>query len=99
MTLQLNDKWRIVTEPNNFVLQELKEYKRKETKEVFYKWETEGCYGNEQQAIKGCLRHGLITKDLNGLEEIEEYLTVFTQEIINQMHTLPRCEEDLRGEE
>jgi len=81
MILKLNDTYQITTDNKNVVLEELKTIKDGDRKGEQY-WSTVGYYPNFRWAEKGCMEHGLMTADVEGLRHIIECLERCTADIM-----------------
>lgn len=89
MTIQLNDKFKLTTEPLNFVLYQLKTIEPKDkTKPPYDEWVVEGYYADEQQAIRGCLKKGIMDEDLNGVREITEHIDLMAETICEKVRAI-----------
>ncbi|HEY5586667.1 MAG TPA: hypothetical protein VIK78_19535 [Ruminiclostridium sp.] len=87
MILKLNDTYQISTDNKNVALEELKVIKDGERKGEKY-WSNIGYYPNFKWAIEGCLKHGLMNSDIEGLQEIQNYLYQLRADIIDKCELL-----------
>ena len=87
MILKLNNTYQIVTDNKNVILQERKIAISGENvgKEYFSNL---GYYSNFEQAIKGCLKHGITSSDVEGLQAITNYLACIATDIITSVKLL-----------
>ena len=84
MTIQLNGKYKLTTDPLNFVLYERKIVTPKD-KEPYEDWVWAGYYADERQAVAGCLRKEIMESNLNGVKEITEYIETMTEIICERV--------------
>lgn len=60
INIQLDENYKIITNDSlNLALQELREVKNKETKEINQKWVTIGYYSHIQAALRGYLQKAI----------------------------------------
>jgi len=87
MMLKLNGTYRISTDNKNVVLEEQKEVKEGDRKGEKY-FSTVGYYSNFEQAIQGCIKHGLLNSEVEGLRRILDYIYMFKADVIDKMELL-----------
>jgi hypothetical protein len=87
MILKLNDTYRISTDNKNVVLEEQKEVKEGVRKGEKY-FTNIGYYSNFEQAIQGCIKHGLLNGDVEGLQQILDFIYMFKADVIDKMELL-----------
>ena len=87
MILKLNDTYRISTDNKNVVLEEQKEVKDGDRKGEIY-FTTVGYYSNFEQAVQGCIKHGLLNSEVEGLQQILDFLYMFKADVIDKMKLL-----------
>lgn len=88
MILKLNDDYRIETDEKNFILQK-KRVVEKGANAGEIIWDNLGYYGNKiDWAIAGCIRHGLMKSEVEGLELIQDFLYKFTADVVDKMELL-----------
>lgn len=80
MTIKINEQWRIETEPLNYMLQKSRVIKegKKEGQRV---WDTIGYYPTLELAYKALTTKGLASEDLQGIDEIVDYLLYIHEDI------------------
>lgn len=66
--MTINDDWKIVEQPMNYVLMNKRKTLRPKAKTTF-KWYDEGFYGSELSALEAFVR-----KSVNGVSSVEEVL-------------------------
>lgn len=87
MIIQLNDTYRIESNERNFILQRQKEVKEgKRTGEIY--WIDIGYYPRLDWAITGCLKHGLMTSELKGLQQILDFLSDLGNDILAKVEVI-----------
>lgn len=88
MILKLNDDYRIESDEKNFILQKKRTIEKgNNTGDIA--WDNLGYYGNKiDWAIAGCLKHGLMKSEVEGLEIIRDYLYRFTADVVDKMELL-----------
>jgi len=80
-----NSGYRISTDPHNYILEEkrIAGVKAKVPGKVF--WDQVGYYSSLEGAIKGCLSYGIENNDLEGVQEIKNYLDSLGSEILKSL--------------
>ena len=87
MILKLNDTYKIETDNKNVILVETKEVKDGERKGEKY-FTNVGYYSNFKQAIDGCLKHGILNSEVEGLQDIQYFLEKFKEDVISRVELL-----------
>jgi len=87
MILKLNGTYRIETDNKNVILVEQKEVKDGDRKGEKYSVNV-GYYSDWKQAVKGCLKHGLLNSDVEGLVAIDKHLEQCEKNIIAKCELL-----------
>jgi hypothetical protein len=73
--MNINDDWKIVEQPMNYVLMNRRKTLRPKAKTTF-KWYDEGFYGSELSALEAFVR-----KAADGADEIEQILLLVEERI------------------
>lgn len=81
MIITINEKYRIITDEYNFMLQQRK-IKKKGKNPGQEVWVTIGYYATIECAYNGAITHGLMREDLEGVKQVIDYLEKIHQEII-----------------
>ena len=63
MTIELTEKWRIDTDPMNFILQSKRVVQGGKNKGDIV-WDTIGYYGNLDHALQAFLKHSMLRSDV-----------------------------------
>lgn len=96
MTLQINDQWRIETDPMNYMIQKSRVAKEgKKAGETV--WDTIGYYPTLEMAYKGLLRLDLAESDLKGIVAITQHLYKIHLDIRRSIQRLYENPELLEG--
>lgn len=80
MTITVNEEYRIVTDEYNFMLQQKKVRKKGKNagNEI---WVTVGYYPSIEYAYEALIRRGLLKEDLEGVQQVIDYLEKIHKEI------------------
>ena len=84
MIIQLNDQYRLNSDPLNVVLEEktIAEKGKNAGQEV---WKTLGYYPSLQSAVKGCLNRDIMARDLRGVTEVIDHMEELEGKIIETL--------------
>ena len=81
MIIQLNDQYRLNSDALNIVLAE-KTIAEKGINAGQEVWKTLGYYPNLQSAVKGCLNHDIMARDLRGVNEVIDRIDELEEKIV-----------------
>jgi hypothetical protein len=74
MKIELNDDWRIKTDPCNFTIEERSVVKEGKTKGE-EKWTAVGHYTSLDNALNGFLKHSMLRSDVDSLEGLKSLIS------------------------
>ena len=72
MKLTLDERYRVYTDPKNFILEKLEDVTDKKTKEVKQQWRNAGYFGRFEHLLNTYANESLRSLDDTSLEEIKE---------------------------
>lgn len=95
MLIQINDKYRITSDPLNIIVEKLTTPKEEEGKEKKApSWRAEGYYPNLEYACMGLLKHRICKSDAQTITELKDYIAGVKNEIINAINNTNSVVED-----
>jgi len=78
LKIEIGNDYRLSTDPLSLILE--KKHVKRNNKVV---WDKVGFYSSLDGFIRGCLSHGIKTEDLEGVQEIKDYLDSLCAEIMD----------------
>lgn len=85
MQVEINDDYRISTDPHNYILETKRVAGEKAKKPGMVMWDAVGFYSSLEGVIKGCLFNGIENNDLEGVQEVKNYLDTLGSEILKSL--------------
>ena len=77
MKIEIGNNYRLSTDPLSLILE--KKHIKRSNKVV---WDKVGFYSSIDGFIRSCLSHGIRTEDLEGVQEIKDYLDSLSADIL-----------------
>lgn len=74
MIVKLSEKYRITTDPHNFILEELRETTNPKTKETRKAWKQIGYFGKFEHIIHFIFKNELVSNDNLTIAQIKDIL-------------------------
>ena len=85
MQIEINDNYRISTDPHNYILEEKHVAGEKSAEPGAVRWNAVGFYSSLGGSINGCLSWSVKTEDLRGVQEVRNYLDTLGSEILKSL--------------
>ena len=85
MQVEINDNYRISTDPHNYILETKRIAGEKSAEPGKVMWDAVGFYSSFGGVINGCLSHGIENNDLRDVQEVKDYLDTLGSEILKSL--------------
>lgn len=80
--LQLDDKYRIISDPLNYILEKLEDVEDRQTKEIKQVWKNKGYFGyNLRSCLKKYTSESLRDSGGKNVEQLIEYINALEEHI------------------
>jgi len=85
MQVEIGDKYRISTDPHNYILETKRIAGEKSAEPGKVMWDAVGFYSSLGGAINGCLSWGIKNNDLKVVQQVKNHLDTLGAEILKSL--------------